>query len=218
MTDTAKTPDHASLMDGIYKSQRHIYDLTRKYYLLGRDQLIDDLKPESGERVLEVGCGTGRNLITAARKYPWAKFYGFDISEEMLTTARTNINKAGFSDRITLVQGDASNFDINDLFGIDHADRVFFSYTLSMIPPWEAAIAQGLKALSDNGSLHIVDFGKQENMPGIFRHVLLRWLALFHVEPRTALAGVAAKLTEEFGRSGTFRQLYRGYSWSIEIR
>ncbi|RUV53463.1 SAM-dependent methyltransferase, partial [Mesorhizobium sp. M5C.F.Ca.IN.020.14.1.1] len=31
---------HAELMDGVYRWQRHIYDLTRKYYLLGRDRLI----------------------------------------------------------------------------------------------------------------------------------------------------------------------------------
>ncbi len=34
---------HAELMDGVYRYQRHVYDLTRKYYLLGRDRLIDGL-------------------------------------------------------------------------------------------------------------------------------------------------------------------------------
>ena len=37
-------PDHAARMDGIYSMQRHIYDLTRKYYLLGRDRLIQRLE------------------------------------------------------------------------------------------------------------------------------------------------------------------------------
>ena len=35
-------------MDGTYRWQRHIYDITRKYYLLGRDGLIADLAPPSG--------------------------------------------------------------------------------------------------------------------------------------------------------------------------
>ena len=176
---SAPSNNHAGLMDGIYKSQRHIYDLTRKYYLLGRDQLINDLKPDDGHNIVEVGCGTGRNLIKAAKTYPNATFYGLDISEEMLITARANVEKAGLNGRITLTQGDASNFNVQDLFGFEKADRVFFSYTLSMIPPWQEAINQGFNALAEDGTLHIVDFGQQEELPSWFRAILMKWLALF---------------------------------------
>ena len=108
---------HASLMDGVYKYQRHFYDLTRKYYLLGRDRLLDDLRAPEGGTILEVGCGTGRNLIKAAKRYPNATLYGVDISDEMLKTARANIEKAKLSSRITLAQGDATGFSADDLFG-----------------------------------------------------------------------------------------------------
>ncbi len=60
----------AEAMDGIYRWQRWIYDLTRKYYLLGRDRLIADLDAADGASVLEIGWGTGRNLVAAARRYP----------------------------------------------------------------------------------------------------------------------------------------------------
>ncbi|TIV74063.1 MAG: SAM-dependent methyltransferase, partial [Mesorhizobium sp.] len=43
MSTTELPASHAELMDGVYRWQRHIYDLTRKYYLLGRDRLIDGL-------------------------------------------------------------------------------------------------------------------------------------------------------------------------------
>ena len=213
---TEKTETHAGLMDGIYKSQRHIYDLTRKYYLLGRDQLINDLKPDDGHSVVEVGCGTGRNLIKAAQAYPNAKFYGLDISEEMLITARANVEKAGLDGRITLTQGDASNFNVQDLFGFEKADRVFFSYTLSMIPPWQEAINQGFQALAKDGTLHIVDFGQQEELPRWFRAILMKWLAIFHVEPREELSGVAASLAGKHERKGEFSALYKGYAWGIK--
>ena len=81
-------------MNRMYRRQRHIYDGTRRYYLLGRDQLIADLRPGAGANVLEIGCGTGRNLVLAARRYPDARFFGIDVSTEMLTSAISAISRA----------------------------------------------------------------------------------------------------------------------------
>src|SRR5436190_741980 len=53
---------HSEMMDRVYRRQRHIYDLSRKFFLLGRDRLIGALKPPPGGQVLEIGCGTARNL------------------------------------------------------------------------------------------------------------------------------------------------------------
>ncbi len=204
--------DAASHMDGIYKYQRYIYDATRKYYLLGRDRMLDDLEPDPGQTILEVGCGTGRNLILAARRYPDAKFYGFDISNEMLGTARRSIERAGFSDRITLAQGDASAFDTQKMFGIASADRVFISYAVSMIPPWREAIDASLAAVSDNGSLHIVDFGQQEGWPVWFKYLLFSWLDKFSVYPRAELASELSDRAASAGFDLKYQRLYRGYA------
>ena len=58
-------------MDRVYRRQRHIYDFSRKYYLLGRDRLVRDLTLAAGKsRVLEIGCGTARNSIRIAERYP----------------------------------------------------------------------------------------------------------------------------------------------------
>ena len=57
-------------MDRVYRHQRYIYDLTRKYYLFGRDRLIRELDLKPGERLVEIGCGTARNLVRIARRYP----------------------------------------------------------------------------------------------------------------------------------------------------
>ena len=88
MTGAQQAPDHAETMDAMYRYQRHIYDLTRKYYLFGRDRLIDGLAVPKGGTVLEAACGTGRNLKRVAHRYPDARLYGFDISREMLVSAR----------------------------------------------------------------------------------------------------------------------------------
>ncbi|MDK2761231.1 MAG: methyltransferase domain-containing protein [Sphingopyxis sp.] len=208
---------HAALMDGVYRGQRHIYDVTRKYYLLGRDRLIGELAPPDGGHVLEIGCGTGRNLIAAARRWPGAHFHGIDISEEMLKTARTSIARAGLTQRISVEQGDATDFDPTTLFRIDGFDRIFQSYTLSMIPDWQGAVREAMRHLSPDGSLHIVDFGQQEKMPQWFRAALFGWLARFHVAPRALLVEAAREVANDAGARLAVTRLYRGYAWSLRL-
>ncbi len=95
--------------------------------------------------MLEIGCGTGRNLIKAARAYPEARFYGLDVSREMLDTAEAAIRRAGLAERIAVAQGDATAFDPDALFGRAAFERVMISYALSMIPPWREALAPGAR-------------------------------------------------------------------------
>jgi S-adenosylmethionine-diacylgycerolhomoserine-N-methlytransferase len=209
---SSATQDAARHMDGIYKYQRYIYDATRKYYLLGRDRLVNELQPDDGSTVLEVGCGTGRNLIHAARRCPNAGFVGFDISHAMLETARTSIARAGLSHRIDVYHADATAFDLSDLCGQAHVGRVFISYALSMIPPWRQALRQALEAVAPGGRLHILDFSQQEALPRWFKAVLFAWLRRFSVYPRAELEAELTKLASEIGADLEFRRLYRGYT------
>ncbi|MER9340220.1 class I SAM-dependent methyltransferase [Mesorhizobium sp. M0601] len=218
MSTTELPASHAELMDGVYRWQRHIYDLTRKYYLLGRDRLIAGLDVPAGGTVLELGCGTGRNIILAARRYPGARLFGLDISAEMLETATAALAREGLSGRVTLARGDATNFDAKALFGVESFDRVFVSYSLSMIPGWEKTVSAALAALSPGGSLHVVDFGQQEALPSWFRKLLRGWLKKFHVEPREVLRDVLESESARVGASLRFRTLYRGYSWLAVIK
>jgi S-adenosylmethionine-diacylgycerolhomoserine-N-methlytransferase len=203
---------HAALMDGVYRHQRHVYDLTRKCYLLGRDRLVEGLGVPTGGSVLELGCGTGRNLIQAARRYPDARLFGIDISHAMLETAATAISRHGLSRRTALAKGDATAFDASALFGQQTFDRIFISYALSMIPGWEKSIPAALAALSPCGSLHIVDFGQQDGLPHWFRSGLRAWLLKFHVEPRDSLREVLESECQKTGASLSFETLYRGYA------
>jgi S-adenosylmethionine-diacylgycerolhomoserine-N-methlytransferase len=211
MADIAAT-SHATAMDRMYRYTRHIYDLTRKPYLLGRDRLIAELGLEAGGSVLEMGCGTGRNLIAVARAYPQAELYGFDISEEMLKTARAAVSLAGLADRIHLVQGDASVFDAAAAFGRDAFDRVYVSYALSMIPLWHAAVVRGLALTTSGGRFSVVDFGFCERLGSIPRVILHGWLTLFHVAPRAELEDELKALARNSGRQFRFERPFRGYA------
>lgn len=173
--------DHARLMDRVYRYQRHIYDLTRKYFLLGRDRLIRQMAIAPGASVLEVGCGTARNTLMVARKHPQARLFGLDISAEMLRTAQGKISRAGVED-VCLVECGAEQYDYRETFGADEPfDVIFFSYSLTMIPPWQEAIETAMKNLKPNGAIYIVDFWDQRDLPKWFRRILVRWLDMFHV-------------------------------------
>ena len=207
----------ARAMDAQYALQRHIYDLTRKYYLLGRDRLIRELGVPAGGSVLEVGVGTGRNLALVAGRYPGARLFGLDISAEMLKSAHVNIDRAGAQGRTLLARADATSFDPQWLFGEAGFDRVYVSYSLSMIPDWEAALAQALSVVAPGGRLHVVDFGQQEQLPGWFRALLRGWLAKFHVTPREELFSAAERIGQSIGAEVRTRSLYRGYAWEVVI-
>lgn len=203
---------HGGLMDSIYRHQRHIYDLSRKYYLLGRDGLIADLAPPRGGAVLEIGCGTGRNLIAVGKAWPEARLYGVDISEAMLETARKALAKAGMADRVMLAQGDACSFDTQRLFGRADFQRVFISYALSMIPDWQSGLRQAGRCVADGGKLEIVDFGQQEGLPKLWKRALFGWLARFHVSPRADLKRAIEGLAADMGAFPHSQTLYRGYA------
>jgi S-adenosylmethionine-diacylgycerolhomoserine-N-methlytransferase len=202
----------AAAMDRMYRGQRHIYDLTRKYYLLGRDRVITDLGAMPSDRVLEIGCGTGRNLILAAQKFPSTQFFGIDVSNEMLTTAREAIARAGLADRVRVAAADATSFDPQALFGVASFDRIFISYTLSMIPDWTAVLDQAVAKLVRGGTLQIVDFGGQEGWPHWFRVGLRRWLKLFHVRPRDRLEARLSDLCALTGATLQMERPVRGYA------
>jgi S-adenosylmethionine-diacylgycerolhomoserine-N-methlytransferase len=204
--------DAAALMDRMYRHQRHIYDLSRKYYLIGRDEAIARLALEPGDAMLEIGCGTGRNLIKAARAYPQARFCGLDVSREMLVTAEAAIRRAGLDSRIAVAQGDASGFDPAALFGRATFERVMISYALSMIPPWREALGRALDILSPGGALHLVDFGDCSRLPRPFKAALRRWLAAFDVTPRDDLGATLATLAAARGLSALTQDWRRGYA------
>jgi S-adenosylmethionine-diacylgycerolhomoserine-N-methlytransferase len=184
----ASANGHAALMDEVYRGQRHIYDFTRKYYLFGRDTLIAELGARPGMRVLEVACGTGRNLAKVAKAWPGVRLYGLDISSEMLKSARVALGKDA-----RLGEGDACAFDPQTLLGEPAFERIVLSYSLSMIPDWEGALNYAAGLLAPGGALHIVDFGDLTGLPGPLASGLRAWLAKFHVEPRVALPEVAAR-------------------------
>jgi S-adenosylmethionine-diacylgycerolhomoserine-N-methlytransferase len=165
--------DHGALasLHGYYRWHAHFYDATRWAFLFGRRRLIRQaaaqLRPR---RILEVGCGTGRNLAELARFFPDAQIVGLDLSAEMLSKARAKIEAYG--PRVTLLER-VYNTPIS---GGDPFDLIVFSYCLSMINPgYDDVLRLCERDLSPQGHLALVDF--HDTRVGWFR----RWMGVNHV-------------------------------------
>ncbi len=205
-------------MNKMYRHQRYFYDLTRKYYLLGRDRLLSNLNIRANENVLEIGCGTARNLIILAKKHPTANFFGLDASSEMLKTAQAKIDAKNLKNT-NLKTALADDFHFQKTFDLDKLfDAIFFSYSISMIPGWQESIANALANLQTGKSLHIVDFYDQNDMPIWFRWILKSWLKQFHVKyPKHLLPFLENLEKQGFGKL-KITPLYRSYSFIAEFQ
>lgn len=176
--------EQALRMDRMYSLQRHIYDATRRFYLLGRDRLLEEMPAPHGGAVLEMGCGTGRNLAVLRRLRPDLNLCGLDVSARMLETAGRKLG--GQNVRLACCQAEELNpcvhFELEGRF-----DVVFFSYVLSMIPTWKDALEAGWAALKPGGTLAVVDFWGQGGLPVWLEWLHERWLRLYGVSLRPEL-------------------------------
>ena len=212
----ALADDAAGRMDRIYRPQRHIYDLTRKYYLLGRDRLLAEMAVRPGETVLEIGCGTGRNLLHLARLHPGARLIGVEPSAAMLETARAAVTRAGAP--VVLLQGTAETLAPAAVGAPGGLDHVLFSYVLSMVDEPARAIDRAIALCRKGATLHLVDFGDLEGLPRPLQRALRAWLRWFHVVPRPDagrhLTGLAVS-----GRGVLEKQrIARGYAEILRFR
>lgn len=168
--------DHRDFLNRYYRWSKPIYDLTRKYYLLGRDTVLDQLVAERWIGLVEIGPGTGRNLLKLQARRPDARLGGVEACDEMLEMASSRLPDARF------VQGFAEATDYADLLDVP-VDRVLFSYSLSMIQDRGAALDRALRELAPGGEVVVVDFADLGGLPGPLGRALQAWLKAFHVEP-----------------------------------
>lgn len=147
---------NASTLAHYYRWHAPLYDATRWSFLFGRVALLNAIaKQRQLGRILEIGCGTGSNLLWLQRKFPTATLVGVDLSAEMLARARHKLTRNGIPVPVTLLQW---RYDQPLLWG-HKFDLVLFSYCLSMMEPgWPAAVQAALEDLRPHGLLAVVDF------------------------------------------------------------
>lgn len=185
--------EHRDFLNRYYGFSKYIYDITRKYYLFGRDRVIDQLVAEqSWSHLVEMGPGTGRNLRKIHGARPDALLGGIEACDEMLRYARQRCPWARF------LHGFAETSVVSDVLRVA-PERVLFSYCLSMVGDPEAALTNARRAIAKNGSVIAVDFADMRALPSWIAEPLQHWLRTFHVQSQRFTRLLSQASSVEYG-------------------
>ena len=167
-------PRHGALtarLQAFYGPQAEHYAAFRERLLHGRADLLWQLAPRPGARVIELGAGTGRNLgFLGERLSTLESVELVDLCPALLEQARRRTRQLP---NVRVVEADAVTYRPSR-----PVDLVYFSYSLTMIPDWEGALRNALAMLKPGGALGVVDFYVSDPtpVPGLIHHgALTRW-------------------------------------------
>lgn len=136
---------------------------TEKKY---RDWGLEKLSAQPGEKILEIGFGTGHCLVSLAQAVgPTGRVTGLDISDGMLAIARQRLQSEGLAERADLHLGDAAKLDFIEAGTLD---GVFMSFTLELFdnPEIPRVLQEIHRILKPGGRLAVVSMTKT-NPPGV---------------------------------------------------
>ena len=117
-----------------------------------RQRAVDLLGVAKGDRVVELGCGTGRNFPLLERAVgPAGAVIAVDLSETMLARARKRAARHGWSN-VELVHSDAATYEFPAPL-----DGVLSTYTLVILPEYDRVIERAYGALKDGKRCVVLD-------------------------------------------------------------
>jgi S-adenosylmethionine-diacylgycerolhomoserine-N-methlytransferase len=145
---------HAQRLESFYSGQAGSYDSFRSRMLHGRRELISSLNFPAGGVWVDMGAGTGENVMHAGQAAGQLReIHLVDLSASLLQVAEQRMQRAGFnSAQVHLA--DATRFSAPP----ESVDLVTFSYSLTMIPDWFEALAVAERMLKPGGSIAVADF------------------------------------------------------------
>ncbi len=162
---------HAARMESFYGGQAEAYDEYRRRLLKGRQEMWQAIEVPQGGTWIDMGGATGSNLENFNDDiHKLKKIYVVDLAPSLLEVARKRFDERGWKNA-EAVEADATTFRPPEA----PVDVVTFSYSLTMIPDWFAAIENALSLLKPGGLIGVVDFYVSRKHPhdGLKQH---RWL------------------------------------------
>lgn len=144
-----------------YNKIARIYDLLAEHSEQPmRDKGLEKLAARPGERILEVGFGTGHMIVELARAVgPTGKVFGVDISDEMVALTNELLERQQLTDRVEVARGDAESLPLED----GSLDGIFTSFTFELFdtPEIPRVLAEWKRVLKPGGRLVIVAVTKE---------------------------------------------------------
>jgi ubiquinone/menaquinone biosynthesis C-methylase UbiE len=131
---------------------------------------LDLLKPRAGERILEIGFGTGHTLAALSRAVgSGGMVFGLDLSDQMVRLAKKNLADMGLLERARLRCGDATQLP----YAENTLDAVFMSFTLELFdtPEIPKVLNECKRVLKTAGRIVVVGMSKEgehEPLIGVF--------------------------------------------------
>jgi S-adenosylmethionine-diacylgycerolhomoserine-N-methlytransferase len=163
-----RADSHAAALTAFYAPQADAYDRFRERLLQGRAELIARLDLPERARVVELGGGTGRNAeFFGERLSRVESFEIVDLCAPLLAAARERARRIP---ALRAIEADATTYRPDE-----PVDAVYFSYALTMIPDWRAAIANALAMLKPGGVIGVVDFHVSDAHSALTRRFWPAW-------------------------------------------
>jgi S-adenosylmethionine-diacylgycerolhomoserine-N-methlytransferase len=151
---------HSERLESFYSKQAQGYDDFRRRLLQGRKEMWDALNIPDGATAVDMGGGTGANLEFLGDRIGKLKQLNLvDLSGSLLKVANQRIDARGWTN-VKTVEADATAW-----MPSEPVDIVTFSYSLTMIPDWFAAMDQAWKMLKPGGTIGVVDFYVSRKYP-----------------------------------------------------
>ncbi len=161
---------HVERLQAFYGPQADHYDAFRARLLHGRSDLVRIMGPRDGADIVELGGGTGYNLTYFGdRLARMGSIEIVDLCPPLLARARERWRG---QNNVRVIDADATVYRPPHL-----VDCVYFSYSLTMIPNWRAAIDNALAMLKPGGILGVVDFHVAATHSSFARFFWPRWFA-----------------------------------------
>ena len=155
----------AAKVNDLFGSIARRYDLLNDLQSFGLHRLwkrrvVNLAKVQSGNRALDLCCGTGDIALALARR--GAETTGLDFSEKMLEVAeaRRQKNSKLKIQNLKLIQGDAQQLPFPENF----FDIVTVGYGLRNLASWEKGLEEMLRVAKPGGRIIVLEFGKPANL------------------------------------------------------
>ena len=154
--------NHAERMENFYAAQAEGYDDFRRRLLAGREELYRRIAQMSPGGVwVDFGGGTGSNLEFIGESISkFSDVYVVDLAGSLLSVVQRRCEKRGWSN-VRVIEADATRWSPPG----GAADVVTFSYSLTMIPDWFAAIENAKRILRSGGLIGVIDFYVSRKYP-----------------------------------------------------